>query len=196
MTSSISVAGLDAAFLRAKFAVALEYEAYLATDPARAERWIEFARNVRLRDEQRRLLQSFTREMNVIVSSGLWCGDCVAQGPMLAAIAEANPLVRMRWVDRDEHRDLAERITINQGMRVPTVVFMAEDFEPVGIFGDRTLTRYRAIAAKQLGAHCPLPGAPVPQDELDATVQEWLNEFERIHLLLRTSARLRERHGD
>jgi hypothetical protein len=85
---------------------------------------------------------------------------------------------------------------INAGRRVPTVIFMAEDFEPVAVLGDRTLTRYRAVAARQLGPSCPLPGAAVPADELHATLQEWLDEVERVHLLLRLSARLRQKHGD
>jgi len=41
-----------------------------------------------------------------------------------------------------------------------------------------------------------VPGAPVPDDELAACLQEWLNEFERVQLLLRLSTRLREMHGD
>jgi hypothetical protein len=116
---------------------------------------------------------------------------------MLWRIAHANArAIELKFIDRDEHIDLSERIKINTGLRVPTVIFMAEDYEPVSIFGDRTLTRYRAIAGKQLGDACPLPGAPIPQDELNATLQEWLDEVERVHLLLRLSSRLREKHGD
>ncbi len=99
-------------------------------------------------------------------------------------------------MDRDEHLDLAEKVMINAGHRVPVVVFMAEDYEPVSIRADRTQPRYRALAAKHLGASCPLPGAPVPTDELQATLQDWLDEFERVHILLRLSARLRQKHGD
>ena len=36
------------------------------------------------------LLGGFTREMKVLVISGIWCGDCVAQGPLLHHIASAN----------------------------------------------------------------------------------------------------------
>jgi hypothetical protein len=79
---------------------------------------------------------------------------------------------------------------------VPVAIFMAEDFEPVSVFGDRTLARYRALAARQLGASCPVPGAHVDADELHATLQDWLNEFERVQLVLRLSTRLREKHGD
>ena len=79
---------------------------------------------------------------------------------------------------------------------MPEHVIMAEDYEPVSVAGDRSLTRYRAMAAKQLAAACPLPGAPVPDEELQATLQDWLDEFERVQLLLRLSGRLRQLHGD
>ena len=188
---------MNATFLKAKFDAGLEYDAYLATDAEKGARWRELGTKLSLHDDQARLISGFTRRMNVLVSSGIWCGDCVAQGPMIDTIRAANPAaIAVRWLDRDEHMDLSEQIMINQGLRVPTVIFMAEDFEPVSILGDRTLSRYRAMAAKQLGPSCPLPGAPVPQDELDATLQEWLDEFERVHLILRLSTRLREQHGD
>ena len=41
-----------------------------------------------------------------------------------------------------------------------------------------------------------MPGAPVPDDELQATLQDWLDEVERVHLILRLSGRLRRKHGD
>ncbi len=46
------------------------------------------------------------------------------------------------------------------------------------------------------GAACP-SGLIGPGDELlAAVVQDWLDEFERVQLILRTSGRLREKHGD
>ena len=54
----------------------------------------------------------------------------------------------------------------------------------------------RALAAKQLGAACPLALVPPDRDELAATLQDWLDEFERIQLMLLLSARLRQKHGD
>lgn len=197
MTSTIDRPLLDATLLESKHRAGLDYDAYLASDPAKAERWREVGAKIELTAAQTQLLAGFTRKMKVLCISGIWCGDCVMQGPMLDAIARAHPtMLHLKWLDRDEHIDLANLIMINAGHRVPTVIFMAEDFEPVSVFGDRTLTRYRAIAAKQLGPSCPLPGAPIPQDELNATLQEWVNEFERVQLLLRLSTRLRERHGD
>jgi hypothetical protein len=79
---------------------------------------------------------------------------------------------------------------------VPTVIWLNEDFDLMALLGDRTLTRYRGMAARQLGPSCPLPGAPIPPDERAAVVTEWLSEFERVALMCRLSAKLREKHGD
>jgi hypothetical protein len=203
-TLATSTHFLDAAFLRSKFDAGLSWADYLATDPEKSLPWIKIYEQAKLTEAQRRLIAGFTRRMPVLVSSGIWCGDCVQQCPLLQRIAEApgggsasrRSMIELRFLDRDEHKDLSERIMINGGMRVPTVIFMSEDYEFVSLLGDRTLTRYRAVAARQLGPSCPLPGAPIPQDEMDATLAEWLNEFERVQLLLRLSARLREKHGD
>lgn len=187
---------LNADLLWKKHDVGLSYDAYLATDPAKAPAWRAIGDQVALNAEQRELLAGFTRDMKVICISGTWCGDCVQQGPLIQHIADASPRIDLRWLDRDEHMDLARLVRINAGDRVPVVLFMAEDYELVSYLGDRTLTRYRAIAARTLGPACPIPGAPVPTEELAATLQEWLNEFERVQLLLRLSTRLRGRYGD
>lgn len=80
------------------------------------------------------------------------------------------------------------------GHRVPVILFCAEDFERVGWYGDRTLPRYRALTAPQLGAACPLPGAPMAPNELETAMKDWLDQIERVHLLLRLSTRLRQKH--
>lgn len=187
---------LNSQYLRSKHMAGHDYESYLATNEEKAEKWRAISAQVALPDAGRTLVEGFVREMKVLCVSGIWCGDCVQQGPLLQAIAAANDCIDLRWLDRDEHADLAEQVKINAGLRVPVVIFMAEDHEPVSIAGDRSLNRYRAMAAKNLGAACPLPGAPVPDAELAATLQDWLDEFERVHLLLRLSGRLRQLHGD
>lgn len=189
---------MDATYLKAKYDAGLTYDDYLATGTAeQRDNWQRIYNQVALTADQRQLIQSFTRSINVVVLSGIWCGDCVQQGPLIARIAEAAAeKIQLRWLDRDAHDDLASSVSINGGLRVPVVLFLAEDHELVGWFGDRTLHRYRALAARQLGPACPLPGAAVDGDELAATLQDFVDQFERVHLLLRLSTRLRERHGD
>jgi len=186
-------------FLRAKFAAGLEYGNYLASGTLdQRANWDAAHKRVTLTSAQRDLIGSFTREINILVSSGIWCGDCVQQCPILDHFAHASRdgLVRLRFVDRDVHADLAEQIKVCAGRRVPIAIIMNEDFDFISMLGDKTLSRLRAQAGKVLGAACALPGAAVPGGELADTVQDWLNELERVHLTLRLSAKLRERHGD
>jgi thiamine monophosphate kinase len=115
----------------------------------------------------------------------------------LQRCAEANPRrIDLRLLDRDEHRDLAEKVRINGGDRVPVALLLAEDYELCAVYGDRTLSRYRALAVKQLGPSCPTGITPPEAGELAATLQDWLNELERVQLMLRLSARLRQKHND
>jgi thiol-disulfide isomerase/thioredoxin len=185
-------------FSRAKFEAGLAYPAYGATgSPDQQASWNRSYQRVQVTPAQTQLLTSFTRRINLLVTSGTWCGDCVQQVPMLARIAEANPaLIHLRLVDRDKHRDLSEQVMICGGLRVPTVIFLSEEFDFVSIMGDKLLTRLRVLAAKSVGAFCPLPGADEPADESAGALRDWVREVERVHLMLRLSPKLREKHGD
>lgn len=187
---------IDRAVIEAAFSQAKSYDQYLASDPARAPGWVDVWNRTTLDQSQQAMLGTFSRTMHVLVVSGMWCGDCVQQGPMLARIAAANPAIVMRWVDRDEAADFSARIKLCGGGRVPVVVFASEEFEACSIYGDRTLSRYRGLARRQLGASCELPWAQIPADESAMVLQEWLNEFERVQWMLRLSPKLRQKHGD
>jgi len=185
-------------FLSTKFSQALPYKDYLLTGtPEQQRRWTDFHARATITARQRDLLTGFVRQMHVLVVSGIWCGDCVQQCPLLDHIASANPArIDLRFLDRDQHRDLAEQIRINEGDRVPVALFLAEDFHLCSTFGDRTLNRYRAMAHRQLGPSCPTGIGGPDGEELAATLADWMNEFERIQLMLRLSSRLRKKHAD
>lgn len=195
------------------FESGLDTQAYLATgtDQQRGA-WAKHADALSLTDDQASVLAAFKRDMNILVLSGLWCGDCVRQGPMLVRLAEqagvgtgggdggagGGARVRLRWLDRDAAPELQDLIQINAGKRVPVAMFLSEDFHLVSWAGDKLLHRYRQMAAEQLGsgAQCPLPSAAADSAELAAELSDWMDEFERVHLLLRLSGRLRKLHGD
>ena len=178
------------------FEAGLNWDDYLASSGDHADAWREARGRVCLSDSQKALLQDFDRSMQILVVSGAWCGDCVRQGPVLAAFADACPLMHLRFIDRDDSSSPISMISINDGNRVPVVIFMAEDGALVSTYGDRTLSYYRWMAAKTLGPACPVPGAPIPEDVLASVTQDWLNECERVQLLLRLSPRLRAIHSD
>lgn len=190
---------LDAGFLRQKFEQGVPYGDFVAGGEPAGHRppWDDRYGKLALDDAQRTLVEGFTREMNVLCMTGTWCGDCALQGSAMARVAEANPArIHLRYLLRDEeHADLVTKAPINAGFRVPVTWMLAEDFETVLVFGDRTLSRYRSIAQKQLGPAANVL-APPPADPVREVLHEVLDLFERAQLVLRLSPRLRDRHGD
>ena len=187
-----------AAAWQSAFEAALPYDGFLdrhATADQRA-RWDAFHARVRLTADQERLLAGFVRKMPVLILAGAWCGDCVNQCPIFAHFARHAPAIDLRFLDRDAQPDIAAHLKVCGGQRVPVAAFFAEDFAPVLFYGDRTLAAYRAAAAAQLGAACPSGAVPPPADQIAAVVADWLDQFERVQLILRLSARLRQLHGD
>jgi hypothetical protein len=189
---------MTGSFLEEKFGQAVDYADFVAlgTVDGHDGQWHDRYGRLALDDEQAQLVASFVRPMKVLCLTGTWCGDCALQGAAMQRIAEGSPGIDLRFLLRaEEHADIIVPNQINAGFRVPVTWFMAEDFEPVSRFGDRTLSRYRSMARKMLGDGANVLAAP-PEDPIREVLAEVLAEFERVHLLLRTSARLRERHGD
>jgi hypothetical protein len=182
----------------AAFAVALPYDRFLerhATAEQR-ERWTAFHGRVSLTDAQRALLGGFVRRMPVLVLAGAWCGDCVNQCPIFAHFAAAAPAIDLRLLDRDALPAIAAHLKVCGGQRVPVAAFFSEDFTPILFYGDRTLSAYRTAAAAQLGESCATGAVPPPADAIAGVVADWLDQFERVHHILRLSARLRQKHSD
>lgn len=180
------------------FERALPYKKFLKkyADPKKdLPRWQTVYDQVVLADEQKTILSGFVRLMKVLCLTGAWCGDCVTQCPIFQRFCEsADCKIDLRFIDRDDHPEVADELGICAGKRVPILVFLTEDDHECGRYGDRTLSRYRQMAAELGGAACA--SGITTADQVAVVTQEWLNEFERIQHMLRTSGRLRQIHGD
>jgi thiol-disulfide isomerase/thioredoxin len=159
-------------------------------------RWKSVFEQVKLTAAQSSLLSSFKRDMKVLCVAGAWCGDCVNQCPIFAQFAAATPKIQLRFFDRDVHNALAQELAVCGAPRVPAVLFLSEDNFPCGRYGDRTISKYRQVASDLEGSACSTGIVPLGSSLFDSVIQDWLNEFERIQLILRTSGRLRQKHGD
>ena len=184
-------------FWRRHFEQAVEYMEFLdEEDRSHAERWREtMSRLPDLTPEQVERLKGYGRELNVLFYGGIWCGDCVRQGPMLKKIADAvGPQVHLRFIDSAASEELQDELRILGALRVPVVVILSEDFWEVGRFGDRLLHVYRAKAAREIGRG---PNAGVLSTKaLAEEMSDWVDVFERTQIMLRLSPPLRRRHGD
>lgn len=183
-------------FWRSQFGAAKPLGPYLADGPERhRSKWEAMAERIALGGEQRQRAAAFARTMPVLCLSGIWCGDCVRQGPILAAIADASPGVELRFVERTDDA-LAEELRINGALKVPVLVMLSEDFFEVARIGDRMLSTYRKKAQRELGPTCEVGLVPPAAEELAVEIDEWLDEIERAQWILRLSPLLRRRYED
>lgn len=175
---------------------ALPYDDFFSRygKPSDRTRWEHTRNRVQLSPEQIQLLSSFTRRVHVLVLAGAWCGDCAGQCPIFEVFSKYAPSLVVRYLDRDAYPDAQNELKINGGNRVPVVVFFSEDGMEVSRYGERTLTTYRNMVAQLGGESCG--SGLVRGDTLQGITQDWLNEFERVHCILRLSPRLRRLHGD
>ena len=188
----------NASLLADKFTSGLPYDRYLhsGTDEQQ-RRWTQVHDAAHLTAVQMQLVRGFVREMKILIFSGIWCGDCVQQCPLIYRIAEANTAkIDLRFVERPKESELLPELRINAGSRVPVVIFLSEDDEWCATAGDRTINRYRNLARARLGPLCPTGIVAPDKGELDATLGDWLNEVERVQLMLRLTPRLRQKYQD
>lgn len=179
------------------FAHALPYSEYVATGTqSQQDKWRAYRERLSVSPEQKKLGATFKRDLNILVLSGMWCGDCARQGPMLDAIASVAPMLKVRFIDNQAIPQLRDELRIHGAARVPVAVSLSEDFFEVGRSGDRQLVAYQRKARTELGDACDAGIVPPSPDELAEELGQWFAHFERHQLLLRVSPFLRRRHND
>ncbi len=189
---------MKAPYVLDQFASALSYDRYIQTGTDEQQRrWRQVYDAARLTDTQKQLVGNFVRGMKILIFSGIWCGDCVEQCPLIHRIAQANPeKIDLRFIERARDGVLLPELRINGGNRVPVVLFFSEDDEWCATAGDRTINRYRALAHRKLGPICPTGIVAPEKEEIEATLGDWVNEVERVQLMLRLTPRLRQKYQD
>ena len=91
------------------FQRSLPYSKFLAAygTAEHQARWAKVYDAVSLTAEQREILGSFRRKMSVLCMAGPWCGDCVNACPIFQRIAEASPLIDLRFMNRSQNFGVA-----------------------------------------------------------------------------------------
>lgn len=87
-----------------------------------------------------------------------WCGDVIANLPVLGVLARECRTLDLRVFLRDQHKDLMQSY-LNQGKyeSIPVFAFFDDAFKELGVFIERpaTVTARRAEQRKQIHAEHP-----------------------------------------
>jgi hypothetical protein len=118
--------------------------------------------------------------LNVVAIGEDWCGDVIANFPILGKLAKASGKLNVRVFLRDKNLDLTDQY-LNQGKfrSIPIIVFFDKNFNEVGHFIERpaSVTKLRAERRLQIYESHPEFGSPdAPIDQLPEDVRTRLQE--------------------
>ena len=160
---------------RARWDKGITYDEFKAAMTRNQERFAENESRVALDPETVRTFKSLPKPLRVLVLAEDWCGDVVANLPVLGRLAKEVPTLDARIFYRDQNPDLMER-WLNEGkyQSIPVFVFFDENFRELGHWIERpaSVTERRAAERKKIFAAHPEFGSPdAPVDQLPEDVR-------------------------
>src|SRR5438034_3569301 len=158
-----------------RFATGLTYDDYKKGMRRNLDRVEASEGRVTLDPEAVRFFKSLPRPLNVVVLAEDWCGDVIANLPVLGRLAKEAGKLNVRIFYRDQNLDLITH-WLNQGkyQSIPVVAFFDKDFRELGHWIERpsSVTDVRTEEAPEIFAAHPEYGSPdAPPDQLPEDVR-------------------------
>ena len=105
-----------------------------------------------------------------LVISEAWCADGAQIVPVLAKIAQSNPLIDLKIVLRDENPDLMNQYLTNGGKAIPILIIAdAQSLEVLHVWGPRP-----KVATQMVEAYKKEHGKLTPEFKED--LHKWYNQ--------------------
>lgn len=121
-----------------RFVQGMTYIAYKEQMTRNRERLEENERTVELVAADLAFFRALPEALNVLVITEDWCGDAIANLPVLARLAEASGKLELRIFLRDQNLDLADQYLKEGKYRsVPTIIFFTADMRQLGVWIER-----------------------------------------------------------
>lgn len=160
---------------RARWEQGITYDEFKAAMTRNQERFAQNESRVALDPETVRVFKGLAQPLRVLVLAEDWCGDVVANLPILGRLAKEVSTLDIRVFYRDQNLDLMER-WLNQGkyQSIPVFVLFDQNFRELGHWIERpaSVTERRAAERKRIFAAHPEFGAPdAPVDQLSEDVR-------------------------
>lgn len=126
------------AITRERFEQGLTVEQYIAQMTQNREQFESNLAQATLRPEDIAFFERLPQPINVLVLTEDWCGDALANVPVLAALAKRTGKLHLRLFLRDQHLDLADQYLKEGKYRsIPVFVFFDQQMRELGHFIER-----------------------------------------------------------
>ncbi|MDP9274968.1 MAG: thioredoxin family protein [Chloroflexota bacterium] len=160
---------------RARFDKGLTYDAFKEQMTRNRDRLEENEKRVDLNKDDLVAFRGLPRPVKVVALAEDWCGDVIANLPVLGRLAKDSGKLDVRIFLRDQNDDIMQRY-LNKGQfkSIPVFVFFDDAFRELGHWIERpaSVTEVRAKRRKDIFASHPEFGSPdAPVDQLAEDVR-------------------------
>jgi len=149
------------AVTREQFAAGMTYDAYKAQMTRNKEQFEQNEKELALSTEEVSALKSLPQSVNVLALAEDWCGDVVANLPILGRLEQEAPgKLNVRVLLRDQQpgeQVMDEHLNKGQFKSIPTLIFLDGDYKEVGIWIERPESVTKVREEKRLAQYAAHP---------------------------------------
>ena len=164
------------AVTREQFDKGMTYDAYKAQMTRNQEQVEKNETGLQVSDADLAVLRGLPSPLNVLALAEDWCGDVVANLPILGRLEkESQGKLNVRVLLRDQNLDVMNQyLKDGKYQSIPLFVFLDQDFNEVGMWQERpdSVTELREQKRQEIYASDPVYGSPKePLDQLPEDVR-------------------------
>jgi thiol-disulfide isomerase/thioredoxin len=120
--------------LKERFNQGQSFQEYLTAVKENKSLWENNYRQFEVPPQTKKILSGIKQKFYVLAITEDWCGDSVRNLPVIAKLVETLPDSELRVIKRDLNMDLMERYALNGIKKIPTVVFLDENFKEMAVW--------------------------------------------------------------
>ena len=145
------------AVTREQFESGMSYDAYKAQMTRNREQFEQNEKELQLSPQDAQAFRGLPQRINVLALAEDWCGDVIANLPIIGRVAEASDgKLNLRILLRDQQPGetvMDEHLNKGQYKSIPTVIFLDEDLHELGVWVERPESVTRAREEKRLALY-------------------------------------------
>lgn len=142
-----------------------DYAAYTKLNLTRMQR---LNKTVKIGESLEKLTQSIQSPQKWYVLTEAWCGDAAQCVPVIAKIAELNPVIDLTLLLRDDNPGLMDQYLTNGGRSIPKLIALDSEGNELFTWGPRPAGAQEIYTEFKAN-----PGRPF--SELTEAIQKWYN---------------------
>ena len=95
-------------------------------------------RKLKLRDDLSTAVSKVEKPLKWLVITEHWCGDASQINPIIAKVAQANENIELRFIYRDQHKELIDaHLTDGRSRSIPILLQLDDTYNLINSYGPR-----------------------------------------------------------